>query len=336
MRLLILLLLVALPARAQEVVTALAPGQTQVDPDESGRISGEILDARSQLAVVGAVIALYHPRRITGRVWPEPWLPDIPAQDEAPVATVRAASEGQFLFDGLAPGLYRIAPLLDASAQVTTVEVILTRERPREFVALRTNLGGQVDGRVVGGDGAPVPGMFVYVAGLDDGSGGNALAGRSPSTRTVSGDDGTFSLGDVPPGSLQIQAGRQDFGFSPLLALTIGVAEDVKGLEFVVADERDRIERGRAERGGLGVVVDFDPTGVRVRSLLPGLPAEAAGLLAGDRILALDGASTRWMIRHEFFNRARGAVGAPLVLTVSRGAQPPFDLTVARAEMPER
>ena len=50
------------------------------------------------------MVALYHPRGSAGRTWPEPWVPDFPNQDDAPIATVRAASEGQFLFDGLEPG----------------------------------------------------------------------------------------------------------------------------------------------------------------------------------------------------------------------------------------
>lgn len=332
---LLLVSLLAAPAGAQ-IVPALAPGQTVIDPDEDGRISGDIFDARTNLPQAGSVIALYHPRNLSDRVWPEPWVPDFPAEDDTPVATVRAASEGQFLFDGLAPGLYRVAPLVAAGSQVTTFEVVITREDPSEYVTLRTNMGGVLTGRVVGTDGVGISGLFVYVAGMDDGAGGNIFAGRPPNPRAVTREDGSFSLADVPPGDLHVQAGRQDFGFSPLRPLTIGVADDVTDLQFVVPDERERIERGREARGGLGVVVDFDRFGVRIRRLMPGFPAEKAGLLPGDRILALDGLSTLWMIRFEFFSRARGEIDEPITLTVQRGDEAPFDVTVRRAQMPAR
>ena len=55
----------------------------------------------------------------------------------------------------------------------------------------------------------------------------------------------------------------------------------------------DRLERGEAvDRAWLGVrflpVTDGTP-GVVVRDVLPGSPAAAAGMHAGDRVVALDG-----------------------------------------------
>ncbi len=331
-----LLVLIAVPAQAQDGVMAMAPGQTVVDADETGRISGEITDARTGRPVAEAVIALFHPRASVDRVWPEPWVPDYPAEDDAPVATVRAASEGQFLFDGLSPGRYRVAPLLGSKAQVTTAWFVLTRERPAEFAALKTNVGATLSGTVTAPDGAPLPGMFVFIAAIDDGPAGNRLAGQRPARRAETDDAGRFTMLDVPLGRLMVQAGERDYGFSDLVSVQTAMAQDVVGLTFVVVDERARIERAHAERGGLGVVVDFEPDGVRIRGLLPDLPAERAGLRPGDRILAIDGRSTRWMIRFEFFSRALGVIGEPVILTVGRDDEPPFDVTLARAAMPER
>jgi hypothetical protein len=332
----LVLILLAVPARAQNVVQALAPGQTVIDPDEEGRISGEIVDARSGLPAVGTVVALFHPHGLGDRVWPEPWVPDFPAEDDAPVATVRAAGEGQFLFDGLSPGRYRVSALVGPKAQVTTAWLMVTRERPSAFASLRTNIGGLVAGVVVSERGTPLPEMFVYIAAIDDGEGGNAIAGKRPSLRTLSDEVGRFSLADVPPARVFLQAGRPDRGYSPLMPLEVLEGQDVLGLEVVVPDDSARIEKARASRGGLGIVVDFDARGVRVRKLVPGLPAEAAGLQPGDRILALDGQSTRWMIRFEFFSRALGLVGESITLTVVRGTGAPFDVTIDRALMPER
>lgn len=332
----LLLLLLATPGLAQDGVPAMAPGQTTISSSAEGRIAGELLDARSGEPVSGAVIALYHPRTPRARQWPEPWVPENPNADETPTATVRTASEGQFLFDGLVPGTYRVAPMVAAGSQVTSAELVLTPEAGRRYVELKTNLGGRIDGRVVDPQGAPLGGVFVYVAGFDDGRGGNLFAGQRPTYRTVSDADGTYSLSEVPPGHLFVQAGRRDRGYSPLVELRVGQAADLADVDLVVPDDTARIERGQEQRGGLGVVVDFDADGVKIRRLLPEMPAVAAGLQTGDRILAMEGRSTRWMMRFEFFSRARGGVGEPLTLTIARGDAPPFDVTIERARMPDQ
>lgn len=73
------------------------------------------------------------------------------------------------------------------------------------------------------------------------------------------------------------------------------------------------------EFGGVGLeLVEGGPDEhLVVESPIPGSPAWKAGLVAGDRILAIDGTSTRGMRLNEAVTRLRGRRGDRVVLTVA-------------------
>ena len=71
--------------------------------------------------------------------------------------------------------------------------------------------------------------------------------------------------------------------------------------------------------GGLGAMVEAEPRGGRLVSLMPGHAAEKAGLELGDRIVSIDGVSARgqdttWLVSH-----LRGKIGTTVSLEVERG-----------------
>jgi carboxyl-terminal processing protease len=84
---------------------------------------------------------------------------------------------------------------------------------------------------------------------------------------------------------------------------------------------------------GIGATVEQDPdTGalVIVRPF-PGSPAEAAGLLSGDAVIAVDGKDVVGMDLTAIINMVKGPAGTDVVLTVERGDQPEtLDITVTR------
>ena len=89
---------------------------------------------------------------------------------------------------------------------------------------------------------------------------------------------------------------------------------------FVVGDRRDELESLLdQEFGGIGVELTRTEThrGITVVSPVLGSPAWHAGIAAGDRILAIDGMSTRQMPLAEAFRRLRGQPGAPVLLSVA-------------------
>lgn len=86
----------------------------------------------------------------------------------------------------------------------------------------------------------------------------------------------------------------------------------------------------RGEFGGLGIEVTMEQGLVKVVSPIDDTPAFRAGLQPGDFITHLDGEQVMGLTLAEAVERMRGRVGSEIKLTVRRGAQEPFDVTLKR------
>jgi len=85
--------------------------------------------------------------------------------------------------------------------------------------------------------------------------------------------------------------------------------------------------------GGLGALVECEPSGVRLVTCLPGHAGSQSGLKVGDRIIAINGESTRGCNEPWAVNQLRGKIGTNVVLDVERGEgiwQRTFRTTVER------
>ena len=86
--------------------------------------------------------------------------------------------------------------------------------------------------------------------------------------------------------------------------------------------------------GGLGIEVDAREEGITVVAPLPGGPAEAAGIVTGDRITAVEGASTRGWTVDEASRALRGTPGTKVSIVVERpGVAVPLTFTLTRREV---
>lgn len=83
--------------------------------------------------------------------------------------------------------------------------------------------------------------------------------------------------------------------------------------------------------GGVGIEVTMRDGYLTIVAPLEGSPAHAAGLKAGDKILSIDGRSTRNMNLGEAVHLMRGPIGRKVALTVRRrGLQNPFSVSLKR------
>jgi carboxyl-terminal processing protease len=69
---------------------------------------------------------------------------------------------------------------------------------------------------------------------------------------------------------------------------------------------------------------------------IAGSPAEKAGLLTGDLVLAADGTSLDGLTVDEARDKIRGPKGSVVTLTIRRGTTDPFDLAITRDVVQER
>jgi carboxyl-terminal processing protease len=83
--------------------------------------------------------------------------------------------------------------------------------------------------------------------------------------------------------------------------------------------------------GGLGIQISAQDGVPKVISPIDDTPASRAGLAGGDLIVAIDGQSTHGIDLQKIVRVLRGDPGTSVKLTISRGAQPPFEVTLTRA-----
>ena len=86
----------------------------------------------------------------------------------------------------------------------------------------------------------------------------------------------------------------------------------------------------KGEFGGLGIEVTMENGVVKVVAPIDDTPASRAGVEAGDYITHLDGEPVLGLTLSEAVERMRGPINTELRVTIRRGEQDPFDLTLVR------
>lgn len=90
----------------------------------------------------------------------------------------------------------------------------------------------------------------------------------------------------------------------------------------------------QGEYGGLGIHIDVRDGWVTVISPLPGTPAQRAGLQAGDKIIEVDGESTRGWTSDDAVSRLRGPKGSAVEIKVGRvGVDEAISFRIVREEI---
>jgi len=94
---------------------------------------------------------------------------------------------------------------------------------------------------------------------------------------------------------------------------------------------RDMQVQTRGEFGGLGIEVTMENGLVKVVSPIDDTPAFRAGIKPGDLITHLDGEQVQGLTLQDAVERMRGPANSTIKLTVRRGTQEPFDITLTRS-----
>lgn len=101
---------------------------------------------------------------------------------------------------------------------------------------------------------------------------------------------------------------------------------------YLSASDADSMRvQTRGEFGGLGIEVTQEEGWVKVVSPMDGTPADAAGILAGDFITAVDGENVLGLTLDQAVDLMRGPIGSEIIITVVReGEIEPFDVSIIR------
>jgi carboxyl-terminal processing protease len=104
---------------------------------------------------------------------------------------------------------------------------------------------------------------------------------------------------------------------------------------FMTPDDYERLRlQTQGEYGGLGIEIDIRDGWLTVLSPLPNSPAERVGLQPGDRIIQVDGESTRGWSTDKAVSVLRGPKGTSVRIEVARlGIDAPIPFEITRAEI---
>jgi carboxyl-terminal processing protease len=88
------------------------------------------------------------------------------------------------------------------------------------------------------------------------------------------------------------------------------------------------------EYEGIGAWVDISAEYITITSPMKDSPAENAGILPGDRIIAIDGEDMTGIDNYVALQKVRGPEGTTVVLTIERDdVDEPFDVSIVRAKI---
>ena len=93
---------------------------------------------------------------------------------------------------------------------------------------------------------------------------------------------------------------------------------------------KDMQEQTRGEFGGLGIQLTMEEGFVKVVSPIDDTPAARAGIQTGDFITHIDGESVLGLTLDQAVELLRGPVKSEVTITVVRGQEEPFDVTLVR------
>jgi carboxyl-terminal processing protease len=87
----------------------------------------------------------------------------------------------------------------------------------------------------------------------------------------------------------------------------------------------------RGEFGGLGIQIGIKDKVLTIIAPIEDTPADKAGVQAGDKIIKIEGESTKDISLHEAVSKLRGPKGTKVTITIFReGLEKPLDITITR------
>ncbi len=128
---------------------------------------------------------------------------DAGISSKAAIAKTSAGADGQFHFDGLAPGLYEVRATAENGA-VGFASALLPAEGARVEASIDVAAGSErFEGRVVYANGTPFQGLVVASTGEGFAM---MMGGHGNIMPTATDDEGRFAIGGLAPGLVRISA----------------------------------------------------------------------------------------------------------------------------------
>jgi hypothetical protein len=302
---------VALRGRAPIVQTSnAAPAELTIALEAGLELTGFVTTRGGREAVEGAEIILRGPGG------------DLKA---------RTDKDGSYRLRDVAAGALRVSVThagFVAFERSERIERPARADRPIVLSPIDLAEGGAVSGEVVDEHGEPVPGARVARG---------AVPLQVPNARALPGlaltnQRGEFKLGDLPEGEITLEAFAPETGRGHA---TVSVSRGSTSERVRIALARESASSRDAPSAGVALTLSdtLEGRAALVTAVVPNSEAERAGLMRGDRIVAIDGQSVKSVA--EAKTRLAGPVSDDVILELVRGADERVRLRVPRERLIE-
>jgi len=251
-----------------------------------------------------------------------------PIEREYAAAASFFDASGEYEIAGLLPGTYSVTAAALGHAHSATVDV--TVPPGGEATAdLTLRGGGRLFGVVVEeGSERPIEGARITIEGAL-----GASAGPVPILADATTDaSGRFSLQGLAEGARSISAIAPGHHGRIVSGLVVTEGGEIGPLTISLAKVKEG-EEPRMELTGIGAVLSPKDDALVIGQVLPGGGAAAAGLLPGDAIVAIDGATVVEIGFEAAVQRIRGPEGSIVTLTIRRGDAGVIEVQVRRTRV---
>jgi membrane-associated protease RseP (regulator of RpoE activity) len=188
----------------------------------------------------------------------------------------------------------------------------------RAFAIPRVELGaeGIVEGEVVDARGDPVQGARV----AKDHVPTYLAVGSTPAGVAVTNAKGRFTLRELAPGTLSLEAYAPDVGRTRQDDVRVSAGRTTTNVRIVLVRGSDATSSEPGASGGVAVTLGEtagDPREVVIVSVVDGSAAERAGLAPDDTIVAVDGTPVHTI--EETRAKLSGPIADDVVVRIRRG-----------------
>jgi RNA polymerase sigma-70 factor (ECF subfamily) len=209
----------------------------------------------------------------------------------------------------LTPGAYELIAAANGWAQSTPAMATA----PGGELRLVMSPGAILRGKVVSAsDGSPIARARVAREALHGGT-----TAQPANVGTVTRADGTFELRGVPPGPVSVIVMAEGFDHKIEAGMTAREDGDLAPVQVAL----EPIGPGGAPKlqyVGVGIATSADGDALRIDAVVPTGGAAAAGIVAGDRILSIDGVSVADLGEVGAVARIRGIANTTVAFAIRR------------------
>jgi hypothetical protein len=291
--------------------TSLTPGRRNtIRLRRPGGIEGDVVDEQGA-PVTSFVLGV------------ESYLASGPPSDKVPAGESKPFQDprGAFAWKPLPPGRYVFTAGAEGRPPARSRPVDVEIDRTTRSVRITLPRGSTLRGAILDADTRrPIADATIALDSMTS-TGANLI---QPAR---SDDAGFFVLDGVPAGPFSIRVAHERYRTRIVPGLvTRGAPSITRDVELHLREDGGPGD----EFAGIGAFLAPTPKGVIVGSVLPGGPAESAGLKTGDRLLTIDGERAEGLPLTDCVQRLRGAEGTRVLVTVAREGGSPLDVTITR------